>query len=110
MKTLFFCATLCAVSMVVGGFHNRAGAAEPKSQSDSPIHPAPGSGQTARIARAAQAVLDTLDEEHTSDESAGESILDKLLEKFPEFDPSWSAEVQAKWFEAFGKLQDQFKA
>lgn len=49
--------------MVVGGFHNRAGAAEPKSQSDSPIHPAPGSGQTARIARAAQAVLDTLDEE-----------------------------------------------
>jgi Family of unknown function (DUF5343) len=28
-----------------------------------------------------------------------------LVEKFPTFDPSWSADVQAKWFEAFARLQ-----
>lgn len=28
-----------------------------------------------------------------------------LLEKFPQFDPSWEADVQAKWFDAFDKLQ-----
>lgn len=27
-----------------------------------------------------------------------------LLSKFPTFDPSWSAEVQAKWFDSFSKL------
>lgn len=30
-----------------------------------------------------------------------------LLSKFPSFDPSWSAEVQAKWFDAFDKLMKQ---
>lgn len=28
-----------------------------------------------------------------------------LMEKFPAFDPAWSAEVQAKWFDAFERLQ-----
>ncbi len=32
-----------------------------------------------------------------------------LLDKFPAFDPTWSSEVQAKWFDAFGKLQEQLK-
>lgn len=27
-----------------------------------------------------------------------------LLAKFPSFDPAWSPDVQAKWFESFGKL------
>jgi hypothetical protein len=27
-----------------------------------------------------------------------------LLSKFPTFDPAWSPEVQAKWFDSFGKL------
>ena len=27
-----------------------------------------------------------------------------LLDKFPAFDPSWTGEVQAKWFEGFNKL------
>jgi hypothetical protein len=30
-----------------------------------------------------------------------------LLSKFPSFDPSWSSEVQAKWFDMFGKLMKQ---
>lgn len=30
-----------------------------------------------------------------------------LLSKFPSFDPSWSPEVQAKWFDMFGKLMKQ---
>jgi hypothetical protein len=32
-----------------------------------------------------------------------------LAEKFPAFDPNWPGEVQAKWFEGFNKLMDQFK-
>jgi len=30
-----------------------------------------------------------------------------LLSKFPSFDPAWSEEVQAKWFDAFDKLMKQ---
>jgi hypothetical protein len=29
---------------------------------------------------------------------------DRLIAKFPEFDPEWDAAVQAKWFESFEKL------
>ena len=29
---------------------------------------------------------------------------DRLLSKFPEFDPEWSPEIQLKWFEAFDRL------
>jgi hypothetical protein len=29
-----------------------------------------------------------------------------LLDKFPAFNPEWPEEVQAKWFESFGKLMD----
>ncbi len=32
-----------------------------------------------------------------------------LASKFPAFDPSWSAEVQAKWFDGFKELMGQFK-
>lgn len=34
----------------------------------------------------------------------GESWEDRLIAKFPEFNPEWGAEVQAKWFESFEKL------
>lgn len=51
--------------------------------------------------------VDDLDKPATSGSPDG--ILDKLLDKFPDFDPSWSAEVQSKWFEGFGRLQDQLK-
>jgi hypothetical protein len=34
------------------------------------------------------------------------SASEALMEKFPAFDPTWSAEIQAKWFEAFGKMQE----
>src|SRR5207249_5214926 len=33
------------------------------------------------------------------------SRFEVLMEKFPTFDPSWDAEVQAKWFTAFERLQ-----
>jgi hypothetical protein len=29
-----------------------------------------------------------------------------LLDKYPSFDPAWSSEVQAKWFDGFAKLQE----
>ena len=29
-----------------------------------------------------------------------------LLAKFPSFDPAWSTEVQAKWFDAFERLMN----
>ena len=29
-----------------------------------------------------------------------------LIEKFPNFDPAWPAEVQVKWFEGFERLLD----
>jgi hypothetical protein len=29
---------------------------------------------------------------------------EKLLEKFPAFDPAWNADLQAKWFDGFGRL------
>jgi hypothetical protein len=32
-----------------------------------------------------------------------------LLAKFPNFDPSWSDEVQAKWFDAFGRLREELR-
>lgn len=32
-----------------------------------------------------------------------------LLEKFPNFDPNWSEDVQAKWFEGFNKLMTELK-
>jgi hypothetical protein len=37
------------------------------------------------------------------------TVVEKLLEKFPAFNPEWSAEVQEKWFDAFGKLQEQLQ-
>lgn len=42
------------------------------------------------------------DESATRPESIGWTQL--LLSKFPSFDPAWSPEVQAKWFDSFGKL------
>jgi len=45
---------------------------------------------------------------HEDDESAArpESLgwAQLLLAKFPSFDPAWSPDVQAKWFDSFGKL------
>ena len=32
------------------------------------------------------------------------SWLQILLDKFPVFDPSWSEDVQAKWFDGFNRL------
>ena len=34
----------------------------------------------------------------------GDSLIQTLMAKFPEFNPEWTPEVQAKWFEAFDAL------
>jgi hypothetical protein len=39
----------------------------------------------------------------------GEGLAKKFLDKFPEFNPDWSAEVQQKWFDGLAKLQDTLK-
>jgi hypothetical protein len=41
---------------------------------------------------------------------AGDSLMEQLMSKFPEFNPEWSAEVQAKWFEAFDSLRSRLDA
>jgi len=38
-----------------------------------------------------------------------DSLKEKLLEKFPEFNPEWDAEVQKKWFEAFDNIMERMK-
>jgi hypothetical protein len=38
------------------------------------------------------------------DTKPGSDLVSQLLAKFPEFDPTWEAELKAKWFEGF----DQF--
>jgi hypothetical protein len=39
----------------------------------------------------------------------GGDVLDKLLAKFPEFDPAWPAELKEKWFENFGQFMKAAK-
>lgn len=33
-----------------------------------------------------------------------DSVANKLLDKFPQFDPSWGPDIQAKWFEGYSRL------
>jgi hypothetical protein len=64
----------------------------------------PRTRTVSRIARMPALV----DESETINGDAGEMPWKQmLLSKFPSFDPSWSAEVQAKWFDAFDKLMKQ---
>jgi len=37
------------------------------------------------------------------------NLLEKLLDKFPEFDPAWSDDLKSSWFSGFGKLQDELQ-
>ena len=47
-----------------------------------------------------------LDEEDEFMEPASQkSKFEVLMEKFPAFNPEWSPEVQAKWFDAFERIQ-----
>ena len=34
-----------------------------------------------------------------------DSAASMLMKKFPDFDPTWTSEIQTKWFEAFEKMQ-----
>lgn len=37
-------------------------------------------------------------------QSASSRVLELLISKFPEWNPQWPPEIQAKWFEAYEKL------
>lgn len=58
-------------------------------------------------ARKSRPASSAIDNSHAKDQPPPPPSLSwqqMLLEKFPEFDPNWTTEVQAKWFEAFNKL------
>lgn len=44
-----------------------------------------------------------------ADPKSDTSIMSQLLTKFPNFDPSWSDELKAKWFEGFEKFMSSAK-
>lgn len=46
--------------------------------------------------------LETLDQQQGS--ATKGPLVDKLLEKFPEFDPSWPDEIKKQWFEGFERF------
>ena len=37
------------------------------------------------------------------------SLAEMVLEKYPDFDPTWDAQVQAKWLEGIGKLYENLR-
>ncbi len=65
-----------------------------------------GSSRRKRMASSRQPVgRAEADEEEFSEPIAPKSRFEVLMEKFPAFNPEWSAEVQAKWFDAFERIQ-----
>jgi hypothetical protein len=57
--------------------------------------------------RAAKPRGESPDSPRTAGEQTVNSAITALLSKFPDFDPAWSPEIKAKWFEAFGRLMEQ---
>ena len=49
------------------------------------------------------------DDERNPPPPPAKTTANALMDKFPAFDPSWSPEIQTKWFEAFAKMQDMVK-
>ncbi len=43
---------------------------------------------------------------HTKSSASASSWEEKLLDKFPQFDPDWPDDLKAKWFEGFGRLMN----
>lgn len=65
-----------------------------------------------KIVRRRAAIGDESDDDQNdeNDDSADQlpkprSRFEVLMSKFPAFDPAWSPEVQAKWFDAFDRIQ-----
>lgn len=44
-----------------------------------------------------------------ADATPSAALTDRLLAKFPEFDPSWPDDIKAKWFASFSELMDRTK-
>lgn len=42
----------------------------------------------------------------SKDQGGSAELVEKLLGKFPEFDPKWSPEIQKQWFEGFQRFMD----
>lgn len=47
------------------------------------------------------------DEDDSDTPPVQRSRFEVLMSKFPTFDPAWAPEVQAKWFDAFARLQQE---
>jgi hypothetical protein len=60
--------------------------------------------------RLAQPKSDGLGEPRHEPSQQTVSVEQMLLAKFPTFDPAWSGEVQAKWFDAFNRLMRTMQA
>ncbi len=47
--------------------------------------------------------------EATNDSVPPESLRHALLDKYPDFDPSWGSEIQQSWFEGYRRLMDMME-
>ncbi len=70
--------------------------------------------RTQRVGARTSSVDEAVEAETTGDvelDSAGLAMRElafKVLDKYPDFDPTWSQETQASWMEGMNKLQDTF--
>lgn len=64
------------------------------------VAPRPKAEATQSPSEEEQPYHDTLDAGH-------KTIVRALVDKFPEFDPNWSPDLQEKWFAAFTKLMER---
>jgi hypothetical protein len=71
--------------------------------------PSSGNGVTRRYKKRKGSNDDEPEDQQTPP-SAPQSLQDKLLAKFPEFDPKWDAEMQKTWFATFEQFMKSAKA
>lgn len=72
--------------------------------------PRPGTSRRRRKPsqpQSSQGITNNINEDFSYKE--GISLEKLLLSKFPSFDPAWSDEIKAKWFDGFKELMAQFK-
>jgi hypothetical protein len=60
--------------------------------------------RTARRRSKRRTTGDFSNENNNPPEAIRKTMREMLLEKFPEYDPNWPAEIQTKWFAGFEKL------
>jgi hypothetical protein len=77
----------------------RTGEQRPRITRKKRIPPSPGEAEKGGVTPKPE----DEDDEGTS-RRTGPGFREKLLAKFPEFDPSWTPELQSKWFEGFDRF------